>query len=453
MARLADKIREKVVLPIAYYLLRDRRFALLEELLARDAWTPQQIRTYQGQRLGSLLRVAQEHNPYWREKFKTFGVHANGSDPFAEIAKLPILTKDEMRANWKQMRSTHLGDHEMQLETSSGSTGMQINLYHSKVYRRIHAAMQYRSRAWMGVQPGEPYLAIQSMGPSPKFKRRVLRQFRAMLEKGYFIDAIHIDPADVKQHLARAAKTNPVHVYGYTTSVVTVAQLSLEEKMQWPSVRAVSTTSEQLLPPDREMLGKAFDAPVYDRYGSREVLNVSMQCAQGKHHIYADLNYVEFAPLEDAEDDMQAIIITPLDNEAMPLFRYRSGDSAAAVEGTCSCGRHLPLMTGCRGRICNNFITPDGKIVSGAYFTFYFYYQEGFRAYQFHQTSPEHIDLYVVPQGTLTDERRAYLDNSCKKIREDHGNLFDVQLHIVDQIPRTPGGKHLYTISDVLRHI
>ena len=110
-------------------------------------------------------------------------------------------------------------------------------------------------------------------------------------------------------------------------------------------------------------------------------------------------------------------------------------------------------MTGCRGRVCNNFITPDGRIVNGTYFLYYFYYQEGFKSYQFHQTTADHIDLYVVPDGTLTQERRDYLAASCRKISEDYQSQFNVALHIVDSIPKRPGGKHLYTISDVLRHI
>ena len=196
-----------------------------------------------------------------------------------------------------------------------------------------------------------------------------------------------------------------------------------------------------------------FGAPVYDRYGSREVLSISMQCPQGGHHLYADVNIVEFAPVDEIGGSLSAIVVTPLDNEAMPLFRYRGGDEANPIDGACPCGRALPLMSGCRGRVCNNFITPDGRIVNGTYFLYYFYYQEGFQAYQFHQTTPSHIDLYVVPDGRLSKERRDYLERSCRKIREDFDSQFDVTLHIVDEIPRRPGGKQLYILSDVLKNI
>lgn len=452
---LATRLRGRVILPFAYFIVRDARFALLDEVLKRDAWSLDQIRAHQADRLTRLFRVSWDHNPYWRERFEKHGVNPRGSDPFAELAKLPVLTKDELRANWKRMRSTHLPDSEVVHESSSGSTGMQINFYQSRFHRNLHSAMEYRSRSWMGIRPGEPYLSIQSHGAHLSRKKRMLRGIRVWLERDFIIDSFHIDPERVATQLRSAMKYNPVHVHGYTTSVVTIAKVSEKAGLSWPSIRAVSTTSEPQFRQDRELLSRVFSSQVYDRYGSREILSVSMQCSQGGHHIYSDVNIIEFEPFDEveAQGDLHALVATPLDNEAMPIFRYRGGDEASPVEGACACGRVLPLMTGCRGRICNNFVTPDGRIVNSTYFLFFFFYQEGFKSYQFHQTSKEHIDLYVVPDGRLTAERRSYLEECCQRIRNDFESRWAVDLHVVDEIPKRPGGKHLFMLSDVLRHV
>lgn len=453
-AGLASKVRARIVLPVAYALVRDARFTLLDAVLERDGWSRDQVRDHQAKRLTSLFRMCRSHNPYWAARFEECGLNPDGSNPFHELAKLPILTKDELRANWRRMRSTHLPDSQVVHETSSGSTGMQINFYQSQHYRQLHAAMEYRSRSWMGVRPGDPYLSIQAHGAHIPRSTRFFRGARAWLEHGFIFDAFHLDPAQMRAQLTEARRLRPVHVHGYATSCATVAKMAREFGMhEWPSVRAVSTTSERQTPEHRQTLSEVFGAPVYDRYGSREVLSISMQCPQGGHHLYADVNIVEFAPVEEIGGSLSAIVVTPLDNEAMPLFRYRGGDEANPIDGACPCGRALPLMSGCRGRVCNNFITPDGRIVNGTYFLYYFYYQEGFQAYQFHQTTPSHIDLYVVPDGRLSKERRDYLERSCRKIREDFDSQFDVTLHIVDEIPRRPGGKQLYILSDVLKNI
>ncbi|MFQ5428666.1 MAG: phenylacetate--CoA ligase family protein [Phycisphaerae bacterium] len=453
MSGWVSSLRRHVALPLAYRVVGDNRFARLDELLERDTWSAEQIRSHQALRLTALFRIARDHNPYWQDRFKTYGLRPNGSDPFAELAKLPVLTKDELRKHWRRMRSTHLPDSQVVQETSSGSTGAQVNVFQDKAYRELHAAMEYRSRRWMGVQPGDPYIAVQANGAYIPLKRRLLRRFRTAIERGVLIDGFELDPREAERLLLKASKRGTVHIHGYTTPLASVARLSQQLGLTWPALRAVSTTSEQLFDQDRELLAEAFGAPVYDRYGSREVLSVSMQCEHGSHHVYADVNHVEFLPLQEAEEETHAIVVTPLDNEAMPLFRYRGGDSASPILGDCPCGRQLPLMTGCRGRVCNNFVTPDGRLINGGYFLLHFYYQEGFKSFQFHQTTANHIDLYVVPDGELAPERRDYLDSVCRRIRQDHGGRFEVALHVVEEIPKRPGGKHLYTISDVLSHI
>ncbi|MBX3394885.1 MAG: phenylacetate--CoA ligase family protein [Phycisphaerae bacterium] len=450
MADLRTRLHAKVLMPLAYRMMRDRRFELIDALLARDAWSREEIRTHQAKQLARLFRICRDHNGYWQTKFVRHGVNPDGSNPHAELAKLPILTKDEVRANWRAMRSSHLPDSHVVLESSGGSTGKQVNLYQSRYYRTIHAANEYRSRAWMGLQPGEPYLCIQANGAYIRGQRRLLRTVRTAMERGFLIDGLQIDPSFVRGLLREAAARRPVHVFGYTTPMVAIARIARELKLDWNSVRAVSTTAERLFDADRAILEETYGAPVFDRYGSREVNSISMQCTAGCHHIFADLNVVEFLPIDDAEEDMNAVIVTPLDNEAMPLFRYRSGDEAAPIDGECICGRALPLMSGCRGRIANNFVTTDGRLINGGYFSRFFHGDPSVRSFQFHQTDVRHIDIYVALDGPTTSEQREQLERIRKQIDQDYPNQFETTLHLVDHIPPRKSGKHLFTISDVL---
>jgi len=453
LERARTRVHGKLLMPAAYYIMGDRRFTRLEQFIQRDGWTRSQIEEHQAKRLSSLLRVGWDHNPYWREKFRRFDVRPNRGDPFAEVRKLPILTKDELRANWRRMKSTHLSDNQVVHETSSGSTGMPINVYQSRYYRWVDAAMAYRGRLWMGVDLGEPAVSVVADRAFMSAKKRVLRQLRLLVERGMVIDAFVFDPELVEARIRRANRFRPALISGYTTSVVTAAKIAKGMGLDWKCVRAVSTTAECLFDHDRKILEEAFGAPVYDQYGSREVTGIAMQCVEGSHHIFADSNYVEFTPVAGSGNGTNAIVLTPLDNEAMPLFRYRNGDCASPVDGTCSGGKAFPLMTRCHGRICNNFLLSDGRIINGTYFLYYFYYQEGFTAYQYHQTAVDHIDLYVVPDGVLSDDRRSYLQRSCTEMEQSFGNQFRMDLHVVGDVPHRAGGKHLYTISDCLKNV
>lgn len=446
------ELHANYIIPAAYRLMGDRRLRMVDALMERDAWTPEQFRAHQAGRLEWLFDLSAKHNPYWSERFRRFGVNPRGSDPHAELAKLPVLTKDEVRANWRQMRSTHLPLSSLIIDTSSGSTGMPVTVYHSRSYREMHAAMVYRARSWMGLRVGEPVLTVRADSGHMTLKKKMLRAIRKQIERETLIDAFRLRPEELKNTLAAISATRPAAVFGYVTAVSTIARLSNEQGVEWPSVRVVSTSSEPLREANRALLGEAFGAPVRDRYGSREVLSISMECDRGSHHIFADCNVVEFEPVTGS-DNLHHIVVTPLDNDAMPLFRYRNGDTAAAVDGHCVCGKLSPRMTACEGRVCNNFVTSDGRLVHGVYFAFFFNYCELFRSFQFRQTTHEHIDLLVVPEGRFGPEHETFLENCRRKIRDDYNGAFQVQTRVVDEIPRTPAGKHLYTISDVLRNV
>jgi phenylacetate-CoA ligase len=457
-SRLSNKVqapnfRGRVMLPLVYACIRDPRFKMMDELLARDEWSHDQIKAHQVRRLERLLQVGWEHNPYWRGKFERYGVNYRGADPYAELAKLPILTKDEVRANYEQMHSTHLPRQQSTKVTSSGSTSKQVTVWHSQYYKYLHIATDYRSLARMGVRPGDPSLSVVGHTAHFPWQKLLLRRFRTLLDGAVVMDAFRVDTERARRSLCRAHRHGCMHIRGYPTAMVGVAHLSQEMGLKWTTVKAVSTTAEPLLDKDRKLLESVYGAKVYDKYGSSEVLSIAMECNEGNHHIYADLNYVEFVQVEDADEGYEAIVVTPLDNEAMPLFRYRNGDSASAVKGTCSCGLASPLMTACTGRICNNFVTPDGRIVHGFYLLWFFVNHEGYRAYQFHQTTPEHIDLYVAPEGQLTAERRQYLYSICERVPRDIHSGLRVDLHIVNEIPRTPTGKHMYILSDCLSNL
>jgi phenylacetate-CoA ligase len=54
------------------------------------------------------------------------------------------------------------------------------------------------------------------------------------------------------------------------------------------------------------------------------------------------------------------VLVTALQNLAMPLIRYDTGDIAMAVEGACPCGRTLPSFGEIAGRYRRYAGLPEG---------------------------------------------------------------------------------------------
>src|SRR5690606_33754784 len=122
------------------------------------------------------------------------------------------------------------------------------------------------------------------------------------------------------------------------------------------SLRAVQSSAETLTDEDRAIIEEGVGAPLYNRYGAREVGNIAHECDHHNGlHLEMEHSIVEIVddagrPLTEpgAEGD---VVVTSLTNGATPLIRYRLGDIARVGQRSCPCGRGSALLDAVLGRI------------------------------------------------------------------------------------------------------
>ena len=125
--------------------------------------------------------------------------------------------------------------------------------------------------------------------------------------------------------------------------------------------KVVFSTSEILYPHQRELIELVFDCPVINEYGCAEFGIIAFECAKNNLHITSENVYPEI--INPDSQGVGQVIVTGLNNFAMPLIRYELGDLAKMGNGVCDCGISLPVMEKITGRIHDIIKTPDGKIV------------------------------------------------------------------------------------------
>jgi len=85
----------------------------------------------------------------------------------------------------------------------------------------------------------------------------------------------------------------------------------------------------------RDQLQRFFGIPVYSFYSAGEVGCVGFECAlQHGFHLENQRLWVEV----DDDDGPGEILATRLENRAMPLVRYRTGDFSQRLFDPCPCG-------------------------------------------------------------------------------------------------------------------
>lgn len=121
-------------------------------------------------------------------------------------------------------------------------------------------------------------------------------------------------------------------------------------------LKAVLLSTDYLAIPVRERIASALGCEVYNHFGMTETgLGCALECGahDGMHirenDIYAEIVHpVTHEVLEDGE--WGELVITTLTREGMPLLRYRTGDFARLLPGTCACGSRLKRLE-CGGRL------------------------------------------------------------------------------------------------------
>jgi len=103
-----------------------------------------------------------------------------------------------------------------------------------------------------------------------------------------------------------------------------------------------------------EKITSKWDVELYNTYASTEMQTGFTECkAFAGGHQHTDLIVVEIIDedgIQVPEGQLGEVCITNLGVEAMPLWRYRTGDIAKLFTEVCTCGRTSPRISGIVGR-------------------------------------------------------------------------------------------------------
>jgi phenylacetate-CoA ligase len=159
------------------------------------------------------------------------------------------------------------------------------------------------------------------------------------------------------------------------------------------NIKAIFTTSEQLLPQNRQLIEAAFNKPVFDMYGANDGGILTCECPMHSGYHINTLNcYVETFTNEFG---MSELLLSNLNSFGFPLVRYRVGDLGEVETGNCECGLNWPRVTELKGRTRDVIKLKDGTSIHGSLFNKVFYRYEKIDGYKIVQNKDLTITLYI----------------------------------------------------------
>jgi len=219
--------------------------------------------------------------------------------------------------------------------------------------------------------------------------------------------------------------------------------------------KSVITTAETLFDHMRETIEKAFDCPIYDYYGSREMGSFAAQCEEhGGYHISAENVVLEFT--RDGENvangEKGEVIASSLRNYGMPFLRYQLGDVGVPSDELCVCGRGLPMMSSIEGR-CVEYLARydeelDKVVPVGPLFPLVnrAMYASPVKDIRLVQEDLETLTFLIVKDEGYNDENTQFIE---KRVRRELGDKLIINFEFVDEIPPLGSGKRVNFISKI----
>jgi phenylacetate-CoA ligase len=394
--------------------------------------------------LVAILEFCRNKNRYYRDL-----LHAETITP-SVLQELPPLNKEIIHRRFNDLTSegTGLATH---VNSSGGSTGLPQSFLQDTEYDNWSAATELRYfRDFHDIDPHRVRKVVLWGSERDTFKQRNFRaRLSNWLSNTVFLNTFNVTEQDWLRYIKTINDYRPHFIKGYAGSLYEIARLINRRKLAVHRPAFVYSSAEMLRDFMRREIETAFATKVYDFYGSREVGPISGECQAGRRHIFVFNNHVEI--VDDAGKTMSAgevgrILITNLHNYSMPLLRYDIGDTGSISSEPCPCGSDLPYFIELKGRTTDHFKRRDGTLIHGEYFTHLFYFRPWVKEFQVNQSAVDQVEIYVVK---YSEPSSADVQDIEAKIRLVMGDDCRITWGFVDEIPRTPQGKHLFTRSRI----
>lgn len=392
-----------------------------------------------------LLRshlVAASSTPFWSQRFKDYGIVAEAKDPFYELSKLPILTKDVVKAQANNIINP-LYRRNLLWRHTSGSTGSGLVFPETPSTEHYTWAFWWRYRNWHGLtrQSWCGYFGGRSLVPlnihRPPYWR-INRPARQLMFSGY-----HLSPDTALEYLKALRIYSIEWLHGYPSILALLAGYIIDKdiSVSLPHLKCITTGAENLSKAQRDVIGKAFHVPVFQHYGQAEASANISECEYSQLHVDEDFAAIEM--LESTHDLYSARLIgTNWLNPAFPLLRYDTGDLVIPGTGECPCGRPGRLVASIDGRK-EDYLSITGGTRIGR-LDHIFKDMTNIREAQFVQHEADSVTLLVVRGACYSNYDQTRL---LQEVRQRIGSVIRLEIKYVDTLPRGPNGKLRLVVS------
>lgn len=440
MSAFNEWLRLGVVYPLAEKIKGTNSMEWYRRIQNMNTWSREEIRAWQNEQLQRIVDQAYNHTIYWKRIFDERGLKPSDIRTTEDLKKLPILTKEDIRAHYDEIVPDNVKDFRYRKDQTGGSTGEPMRYLVSEDVWGYVAANKIIAWRTTGYRFGDAFMAL---GSASIFKKKapLTRRVLDMIRNEKAVNSMNLDDALCRQYIDILNKKQIHYIYGYASAIYLLAKYALDHQVDMNHMRGAFTTSENLTDVYRETIEKAFGCGVMDCYGSRDAAVTTYEIEHGHYH----LGYSAYVELVDEfEPNTGTLIATNLLNMAFPLLRYEFGDVAELAPQAVS-SYNGQMLKKIYGRTSDVLRLDNGHVLTSPGFTIL---MRNFdvKAYDIQKLSESHVRMQVQVAEEWNQEQEKKL---IAEMQRFCGEGCDFSLEYIDHFEPLKNGKRRYFMNDL----
>lgn len=439
-----QKLRSFIPATARFGPLYRRQLAYLME----SQWhEPAALRAYQMDRLRELLAAAFRDVPHYRELSQGLGLRADDFREPADLRRLPILTREQVRARQQDLWSEGIPESARLRRYTGGTSGSPLGFV-AEAGRTdpLERAFVSRLWSWFGIRFEDPAVLLRGYSLAPNVLKKGVYWQRWYPERKWFgFSSFHMTAENLPLYARKIRQINPVMISCVASDLDVLARYWLANRLpRLPRLKGIHQSGMVMYPDQRERFEQAFGARAFSTYGQSECTVLASECeCSNRYHVFPEYGITEILRHDGeptALGEVGEVIATGFNNYALPFIRYRTGDLAAWSPRPCHCGRKFPLLERMEGRGQYMVVSGDGLVVSLNSILYGSHLPElkAIKRIQVHQDKAGELRVLVVPTDDFTREVELSFASALEGVVDGKMRFL---VERVDDIPQPVGEK------------
>ena len=449
MSGLYTRLCSGLAFPLHEAMKGHSSVAVRRRLEASQWWSAERIEADRVQRLREFLTDIGSSVPRFRSLFAEIGFDPRAVQSIADLRKLPLTTKADMRAHTEALEAE--GHGPLTRYNTGGSSGEPL-VFHIGRDRKSHdVAAKWRATRWWGVDIGDREAVVWG-SPIEHGTQDRIRAWRDRALRTELLPAFEMSEVKLDGFIAALLRQRPRMLFGYPSALAHIARHAKARgiRMNDLGIAVAFVTSERLYDEQRVLIGEVFGCRVANGYGGRDAGFIAHECPSGSMHISAEdivVELIDAAGEPVTPGQSGEIVVTHLATRDYPFVRYRTGDIGVMDGAACACGRGLPRLSEIQGRSTDFVVADDGTVMHGLSLIYVIRDLAGVKSFKVTQETRRLTRVELVTEAEFDPNAVQAIVVGFKRRL---GAAVEVQVQLVPSIAPEKSGKYRYIVSHAL---